>query len=235
MADEMNVRTNRFDELEKERAARQAEREKERLEQAREQGKLDFKAKQDKLLNQILDLEEQYGPDYYLVELLTMFYEASLEMETVMKSMEAVNMAMDCITEAMTFFDTTVQLDKQLWQKASAQSYSWWARHKMKSEMRKAQKNNVGRMKAMVDGMIFKYKMMTDMVGMLKNFAGDIKNAFTKINKPKGKKGAAEPVRPSAAQERIAAARAERGMAPKPAGTSSAPAAGGNDDFSDVL
>ncbi|MBQ3493186.1 MAG: hypothetical protein IJA88_03680 [Clostridia bacterium] len=213
--------------------------EKQRLEKAKAQSKIDFKNKQEQLLNQILEVEEQYGNEHYLVVLLTKFYEASVEMENVMKSMEAVNVAMECVTEAMSFLDSCVNFDRELTRKVSAQSYSFFARMKMKREQRKARKNNIGRMKAMVDGMLFKYRMMTDMVKSLESFADDMGKAFKKVGAKGNKKGQpVAPSKPSEAQRRLAEARAQRGMSAPSTATSGASYAAATSDggsYDDIL
>ena len=184
------------------------EREKERLEAAKEQSKIDFKKRQDKLLNLIVELEAEFGPDYYLVELLTRFYEASVQMEPVMKSMEAVNMAMECITEAISFLDATIDFDRNLMDEITTKSYGPFQRFKMKRKMNKARRNNIGRMKAIVDGLLFKYKMMTDMAKSLESFSKDMSKSFAKANKKKGQSTDT----PSEAQRRIAEKRKEMGV-----------------------
>ena len=172
MADnETRFRSDSLGLLSEEIASEHQQMQKEKLAREKEQRKIDFRAKQDQLLNQLIELEQEYGPDYYLVEMLSTFYEASVEMENVMKSMESVNMAMECVTEALSFLDATIQFDQQLMDQSNKQNYGFWARMRMKSQMRKTRRNNIGRMKAMVSGLMFKYKMMTDMVKSLKGFA----------------------------------------------------------------
>ena len=209
------------------------QREKEKLAKAKEQSKIDFRNKQDQLLNQLIHLEQEYGSDYYLVEMLSTFYEASVEMENVMKSMEAVNMAMECITEALSFLDATVQFDQQLMEQSNRQSYSFAARMKMKRQMRQTRKNNIGRMKAMVNGLMFKYRMMTDMVKSLKSFATTMNKGFNRMNKKKSASGA---VGQTEAQRRIAQRKQELGIenASKP-DTTVGGNTGSNGNYDDVL
>ncbi len=228
MADnETRFRSESLSLLNDEIASERQQREKEKLAKAKEQSKIDFRNKQDQLLNQLIDLEEEYGSDYYLVQLLSTFYEASVEMENVMKSMEAVNMAMECVTEALSFLDATVQFDQQLMDQSNKQSYGFFARMKMKRQMRKTRRNNIGRMKAMVSGLMFKYRMMTDMVKSLKSFATTMNKGFGKVNKKKkGEVGGQ-----TEAQRRIAQRKEERGVASAPeTGATGGANAGGNYD-----
>ena len=227
---ETRFRSETLSLLNDEIASEHQQREKEKLAKAKEQSKIDFAAKQNQLLNQLIELEKEYGSDYYLVQLLSTFYEASVEMENVMKSMEAVNMAMECVTEALSFLDATVQFDQQLMAQSNKQSYSFLARMKMKRQMAKTRKNNIGRMKAMVSGLMFKYKMMTDMVKSLKSFATTMNKGFGKVNKKK--KGG--PTSQTEAQRRIAQRKLELGLAStagvESVATSGETGAGGNYD-----
>lgn len=219
--------------LNEEIADEHQQREKEKLARTKEQSKIDFRKKQDQLLNQLIQLEQEHGSDYYLVQLLSTFYEASVEMEAVMKSMEAVNMAMECITEALGFLDATVQFDQQLMDQSNKQSYGFFARMRMKRQMNKTRRNNIGRMKAMVNGLMFKYRMMTDMVKSLKTFATTINKGFSKVNKKK--KDTVEG--PTEAQRRIMQRKAELGIEGS-TDTSSAPSTtGGSSDgnYDDLL
>ncbi|MBR5439358.1 MAG: hypothetical protein IKV61_03985 [Clostridia bacterium] len=211
MADkETRFRSDSLNLLNEEIVAEQQQREKEKISKAREQSKIDFRIKQEQLLNQLIELEQEYGEDYYLVEMLSTFYEVSVEMENVMKSMESVNMAMECITEALSFLDSTIQFDQKLMEQSNRQSYSFIARFRLRMQMRRTRKNNIGRMKAMVDGLMFKYRMMDDMVKSLKKFALTMSKSFKKVGKKK--KGAAN-VGPTEAQKRIAQRKAELGVA----------------------
>jgi len=234
MADnDSRFRSDSLNLLNEEMTAEHQQREKEKLAKAKEQSKIDFRNKQDQLLNQLIQLEQEYGSDYYLVELLSTFYEASVEMENVMKSMEAVNMAMECVTEALSFLDATVQFDQQLMAQSNRQSYSFIARMKMKRQMRKTRKNNIGRMKAMVSGLMFKYRMMTDMVKSLKNFATTMNKGFNKVNKKKDASGATGSTE---AQRRIAQRKAELGLAnAAPEAPTTSAGAGSDGNYDDVL
>ncbi len=207
------------------------ENKKERLEADKEQRKIDFKKRQDQLLSLIVELETEFGPDYYLVDLLTRFYEASVQMEPVMKSMEAVNMAMECISEAIGFLDATIDFDRNLMDEVTTKSYGPFQRFKMRRKMKKARRNNIGRMKAIVDGLLFKYKMMTDMAKSLESFSKDMSKSFAKVNK---KKGDQSNNTSSEAQRRIAEKRKEMGIdAPSKPSSDEKPDSGSS--YDDVL
>ena len=235
MADnDARFRSDSLNLLSDEMSAELQQREKEKLAKAKEQSKIDFRNKQDQLLNQLVELEQEYGSDYYLVELLSTFYEASVEMESVMKSMESVNMAMECVTEALSFLDATVQFDQQLMAQSNRQRYGFIARMKMKSQMRRTRRNNVGRMKAMVSGLMFKYRMMTDMVKSLKSFASTMNKGFNKFNK--NKKGGTVGQQ-TEAQKRIMQRKAELGIGGAPANVpaSTSTSAGSDGNYDDIL
>ncbi|MBO7214710.1 MAG: hypothetical protein J6V66_04350 [Clostridia bacterium] len=233
MADkETRFRSESLSILQDEIKAEHDQMQKERLAREKEQSKIDFSEKQNQLLNQLISLEQEYGSDYYLVELLSSFYEVSVEMENVMKSMESVNMAMECVSEALNFLDASVQFDQKLMEQSNQQSYSLRSRIKLKRQMRKTRKNNIGRMKAMVNGLTFKYRMMEDMVESLKKFAGTMSANFKKVNKKK--KSNVPSAAPSEAQRRIAQRRAELNANSTPA-AASAPSAGSAGKYDDLL
>ena len=235
MADnDTRFRSDSLSLLNDEIASEHQQREKEKLARAKEQSKIDFRNKQEQLLNQLIELEQEYGSDYYLVEMLSTFYEASVEMENVMKSMESVNMAMECVTEALSFLDATVQFDQRLMDQSNAQNYGLFARIKMKRQMSKTRRNNIGRMKAMVNGLMFKYKMMTDMVKSLKSFATTMNKWFNKLNK--NKKNSNTVSGQTEAQRRIAQRKAELGMQAAPAETTVGGSSAGSDgNYDDIL
>ena len=233
---ETRFRSESLSLLNEEITAEHQQREKEKLAKAKEQSKIDFREKQDQLLNQLIELEQEYGEDYYLVEMLSTFYEASVEMENVMKSMESVNMAMECVTEALSFLDASVQFDQELMAKSNQQNYGFFARMKMKRQMSKTRKNNIGRMKAMISGLMFKYRMMTDMVKSLKSFAVTMNKGFNKINK---KKKSGEVIGQTEAQRRIAERKAQLGVVGSTnnatASTSSNSSKGADSNYDDIL
>ena len=87
-------------------------------------------------------------------------------------------------------------------------------------------------MKTMVSGLMFKYRMMTDMVKSLKSFATTMNKGFGKVNKKK--KGAGESGQ-TEAQRRIAQRKAELGVQTAPASDTSAAGGSAGGNYDDLL
>ena len=211
---------------------KQREIEKERLIREKEQKKINFAQKQDKLLNKIIEFENKFGEDYYLVTMLKKFYEVSVEMETVMETMEAINDAMDCITESILFLDSALEFDQNLITGINSTSYGFFSRLKAKRQMKKARRNTVGRMKSVISGFKFKYALMEDMVKSMNGFAKSMSTG--KGIMKKSKKGPSQTGSNSEAQRRIAQRKAEMGMGDSTVqgDTSSST---GSDNYGDVV
>lgn len=205
----------------------------ERLQAEKEEKKINFAKKQDKLLNKIIEFENKFGEDYYLVTMLKKFYEVSVEMETVMETMDAINDAMDCITESISFLDSALEFDQNLITGINSGDNGVFARWKAKRQMKKARRNTVGRMKSVISGFKFKYALMEDMVESMNGFAKSMSTGKGIIKN--NKKGPSQTGSNSEAQRRIAERRASMGSSSSTgqAGTVSG-ASGGTDNYDDI-
>lgn len=202
--------------------------------------KVQFGAKMQKLADTYLRLEKERGTEDPIVGLLVTFLDAALEMQTMMESMEAINTAMSCVTEGIKFLDDAINFDQQMIKETTKENYGFFARFKARREMKKAIRNNAGRMLRVVDGLSMKHEMITSMVDAMSKAGVKIKQRSEKMAQKRAKKAAKRPggapTGPSAAQRFLDSRRAELGMG---GGTGSsagaAPAASGSSDISDIL
>ncbi len=207
----------------------------------REQKSSEFDAKLQALANKAVDMQLKYGEEHYLTQILTTFLDVAIQLREVMETLSSINVAMECLNEAITFIDDAMIYDEQIMGEWQQQNYGFFARWKRRRKMRQVINNNVGRMKSVVDGLMLKYEMTMEITGALKNATGKMQKYMSK-NGMSGKKGKTDaPPEKSAAAMMIAdiiKARGEDGGAPVDGGSSgvgsSAPKSGGNGGVSDI-
>lgn len=108
-------------------------------------------------------IEKENNPNDTLYILLRSFLDVALEMQVLMDNISAINEAMSCMTDAISFIDSAINLDKLFIDESTKQNYGFFARMKMKRKQRKAIKNNVNRMYALADTIYMKYDMANSM------------------------------------------------------------------------
>lgn len=211
----------------------------------REQKSSEFDAKLQALANKAVDMQLKYGEEHYLTQILTTFLDVAIQLREVMETLSSINVAMECLNEAITFIDDAMIYDEQIMGEWQQQNYGFFARRKRKRKMRQVINNNVGRMKSVVDGLMLKYEMTMEITGALKNATGKMQKYMSK-NGMSGKKGKNDaPPEKSAASMMIADIIKSRGENGDPAvggsapagGTGAAPAKsnGGVSDISDII
>ena len=179
------------------------------------------------LVERTVDIYLEQGPDHFMTNLMITFLDLSIQMKSMMKTLSSINLAMECLTEAINFIDSAVKLDETFLQDTTTTKYGFWANLKRKRELKKAQKNNIGRVQAVINGIIGKYEMAQDMLDMFSNLGDQINGlmnkSIVKRNKKveKMKKGGASSVvggatsnANSPAMQMIQQALVARGIAP---------------------
>lgn len=154
-----------------------------RLERERDNKKKHFDAKLEKLAQTTVDFEQKYGKDHDMTTLLTTFLDVALEMKNLMETMTAINVAMECINDAIQFLDTAIDFDNVMMDQALDKNYGFWARVRHKRKMKKTIRNNIGRMRQIADGLKMKYSMATDMMKALSGVSTRLKTSITKSKK----------------------------------------------------
>lgn len=154
----------------------------------REQKSSEFDAKLQALANKAVDMQLKYGEEHYLTQILTTFLDVAIQLREVMETLSSINVAMECLNEAITFIDDAMIYDEQIMGEWQQQNYGLFARWKRKRKMRQVIHNNVGRMKSVVDGLMLKYEMTMEITGALKKATGKMQKYMSK-NGMAGKKG----------------------------------------------
>lgn len=179
------------------------------------------------LANQAVDRMLEYGEEDYLTQMLTTFLDLAIQLKETMKSLSAINLAMECLDDAVKFMDDSMKSDEMLMKSWRAENYGFFARLKKKREMKKAIRNNVGRMQMTVDGLMLKYQMATDITAALQSAMGKMTAKMKKQRaKKKKSKNSAIPVEDTPATRmirEIAAKRMAGGDASAAGASASAP------------
>ena len=169
---------------------------------------------------------EEYGPDYFMVEIMELFLDVAIKMKDVMKMLSAMDMITGCLTDSMTFIDQTMNFSNSVMEQSLNTKYGFWSRMREKAKMQRIQQNNIGRMKQTVLTITTKYQMAMDMVETLRGTTTQLKKVTKKIadnnSKKKKKEGKGDPALVddnSAARKFLEKRRAEKGGAPVSAAT----------------
>ncbi len=187
-----------------------------------------------------------------ITEMMTSFLEVALQMRSVMDTISALNQAMGCITEAITFVDQAIDFNHALMETTMVKNYGWFARLRNKMRIRKAVKNNVNRMLMTIDTITGQFEMSQEVVSALSVMSDRIRLSMDKTRLKRAKKEAKRAKREPEvrAQDTASPVKSfletlmkERGIDPKTTGsasTDSAPAEdggkkGGPSDISDII
>ncbi len=144
----------------------------------------EFDARIDAIADKIIEFRER-GAEEYLIEMLTTFLDVALDMRDLMDALEASSQGMQCIATAVGFIDEMLDFNMGMFEMSTNHNYGFWQRRREAKKIKKAIKNNVGRMKMVV-------KNMSGQVDFAKELVNEMKNATGKLRKKmgKGKKGA---------------------------------------------
>ncbi len=133
-------------------------------------------------------IEKEKDPNDTLYILLRSFLDVALEMQVLMANISAINEAMSCMTDAISFIDSAINLDKLFIEESTKQNYGFFARMKMKRQQRKAIRNNVNRMYALADTIYMKYDMANSMSQAMAKMGIKLKSKVKKASEKARKK-----------------------------------------------
>ena len=119
--------------IEKELEIRQMAREKERKEQHFEEG---LSKLVDKVIEEELKAQQNQGQQTIIGEVLMTFLDVALEMKEMMKTMQAINVAMECLGDAIGFLDQALEFDNQLISNSLEVKYGFFQRWKQKQQQK---------------------------------------------------------------------------------------------------
>ena len=161
--------------------------EKERKEQALKESRERFDAKITQLADLAVEYSQERGEEDPITQLLVAFLEVAMEMKDMMKTAEAVTVAMQCVGEAISFLDDANIMSNEMLEQTTTHKYNWWTRMKQRRLHRRAIRNHRNRMREFAGGLNAKLDMAQEMVKSMKKFAVDLQKSFGK--KKKGKSG----------------------------------------------
>ncbi len=219
----------------------QAERKK--AEREKEQRQRAFDEKLTQLAEKTVDVILERGQEDYLAEIMKTFLDVAVEMKTVVEMVQSVNIATSCIYEAIGFLDSAMNFEQGLQAESLAKKYGFFQRIKQKLTARKALRNNMNRMTAVVDNIMGQLKMAQGTVGMLQKMSDRMKVMMGKTT-AKSKKlasvnGASGASTHSSADKLIASIMAKRGLATETVATTGsddgASSSSSNTDISDIV
>lgn len=207
-----------------------------------------FTQKRQALAERAAEFVMQYGKEDYRAQLMLTFLDVSLQMEDAINLLHDVSTAMSCIGEAIGCIDDILATHEMIIQSSMVKKYGFFQRLKRKRALRRAIRNNVGRMEQVCDSLVGSQEMALVIVNALKKSSIRMKTMMEKnvekqnkrAIKTQAKSGDTPPPpdRPSAAESMVAdIVRAKTGSdAAFAAPSAHAPAAGkGIDDISDIL
>lgn len=206
-----------------------------------------FSQRRQELEDRAVQLTLERGREDYLTQMLTMFLDVTIQMEDMINTLTDVSKAMQCITEAMTCMDSILETTYEALDETTATNHGWRERRKKKKKIKRAMRNNEGRMIEIVNMLESTHKMA---YGMQNSFQKSTARMQAKLAKQAEKQrkiqakqrknsGGAEPM-PSRAQQlidkRVSEVSGGAGDGAPAGGT--APAAGGAPtvgSFDDIL
>ena len=216
-------------------------REKDRREKKFEEG---LNQLVEKVIEEELKAQENQGEQTIIGEVLMTFLDVALEMKEMMNTLKAINVAMECLGDAIGFLDQALEFDNQMLAGSLEVKYGFVQRWKQQRMQKKAMRNNMHRMEMVIQGITMKYKMATSMMDMFGTMSTKLhKTMNIRMEKRKKAKKSAPTggiaSSDSPARRMIAQAMAERGLgapsAPSAPAQSMGGASGGSSDNSDIL
>lgn len=150
-------RINTADSLESALEMEKKKREKERRAQK-------FDASLQQLAEKAVDTLMEQGQDSVMGNLMVTFLDVALEMKSMISTLNSINMAMECINDAIGFIDSALDFDQQMISDSLKQNYGFIQRVKQKRQMKKAMRNNLNRVKMIIQSITMKYDMATQML-----------------------------------------------------------------------
>jgi hypothetical protein len=216
------------------------ERDIDRQKYQKQQNEQRFNARLDELAIVADRMERERGAEDHLTVLMQAFLEVALELQDMMQSINSISTAMECLSDAINFIDDAINFDKLLFQQSAAEKHGWFARQKSRRLMRKAIRNNTGRMYELAESMVYKYKMVIGLSDAMQDACYKMKTVMGKQAEKRKKKLAempsAEPAAKSARMKKfIHSVKVKKGLADEDdapaAPTAPAASSGGIDDI----
>ena len=205
--------------------------EKERAEEQMTRSQQQFDKKIDQLADLALEYTNTRGLQDPLTVMLTTFLDVAIRMKEMMKTVQAISVAMSCVTEAIEFLDSANDLDAKMMEGTLQHKYGLIARIRQHFMYKRVIRNHKNRIKQFAKGMASKFKMAQEMVSAMETFALTMQKSFHKKKKGKGENAAAEPGISPATQQYLQQRAAANGVTFSSEGAAAdAPAAAGGEN-----
>lgn len=133
-------------------------------------------------------MERERGAEDHLTVLMQAFLEVAIELQDMMQTINSVSTAMECLSDAIRFIDDAISFDKILFEESAAQKHGWFARNKSRRLMKKAIRNNTGRMYELAESMVYKYKMVVGLSDAMQEACVKMKSVMGKQAEKRKKK-----------------------------------------------
>ncbi|MBQ8689054.1 MAG: hypothetical protein IJ515_01675 [Clostridia bacterium] len=161
------------------------ELEEQRLKKEKEQRSIQFSEKLVMLAEKTVEFENEFGVDSPFTIVLSAFFDAALQMQAMMKQLDAINLAVDCLGDAITFLDNALEYENGIYEKSLESDHGFFARRRAKRLRKRAMRNNYGRIMQIFDNMTMNYKLIVDMSTWMGKLSGKMSKSMNKLNKIK--------------------------------------------------
>lgn len=182
-----------------------------------QQSKANFGKRKDQLAARAADMIQKNGRDYFMSQTLLTFLDITIQMEDTIDMLTDINLAVSCITDAMSCMDDILQLNQMALQSSTQQNHGFFARRRAKKQMQKAIDNNLGRIKQICDMVTGSQELAYSITeGMQKANAKTQKRlakSAAKRKKLEAKTPSGAPQAPSAGEQLVNKIISERGSA----------------------
>ena len=159
--------------------------EEERLKKQKEERSIQFSEKLVLLAEKTVEFENEFGVDSPFTIVLSAFFDAALQMQAMMKQLDAINLAVDCLGDAITFLDNALEYENGIYEKSLESDHGFFARRRAKRLRKKAMRKNYGRIMQIFDNMTMNYKLIVDMSTWMGKLSGKMSKSMNKLNKIK--------------------------------------------------
>lgn len=214
-----------------------------------EESKQTFEKRKQELASRAADMIERHGKDYFLSQTMLTFLEVAIQMEEAISMLNDVNVAMSCITDAISCMDNILEVNSLALDSTMARKHGFFQRLKTKRRIRATIRNNNGRMREISSVLSGNQKIAFSIVNALQKSNREMQTfmskSMAKQKKLEAKKAPTTASAPTSAEimvDGILNARGGSDGAGKPAGGAGAApsptqggAVGGSSDIADIL
>ncbi len=146
-----------------------------------EAAKYELEKKREKFEKSLVDLENtmvefavEYGRNDFRTELLVNLYDVCIEMQTAIKMMSGVMVALDCINQTMSFMDECLSFNELVEQQSLEHKYGLFYKIKAFFRRRRVNRNMKNRINALT-------QRINDIFGLSNTMVESLRKSMTKM------------------------------------------------------